>query len=175
MYSSFAVPGPPFVADMRMLPIRRSWLIATASWQVWLARLFVDRVPLPPRTAFTASVPASDCAPRSPTRVRVLWLEGRGWQFEVIARGFVMRLRRSRPRAARVAARSLPTKNHRRLQDAHSERAAQRFRIARSATARLITQPAPIRRSWVNSLGLPATISPTISVSICVAAPSPIA
>ena len=54
-------------------------------------------------------------------------------------------------------------------------RGARRVLIAHSATARLMTQLRAITESCVSSFSGPATISATISVSICVAAPRPIA
>ena len=50
-----------------------------------------------------------------------------------------------------------------------------RLRMAHSATARLITQAAPISSARLSSLGGPAISSPAIRVSTCVPAPSPIA
>src|SRR5688572_27241995 len=59
--------------------------------------------------------------------------------------------------------------------DALRAEAAGRLRMAHSATARLMTQPAPINSALPNSLGGPAISSPAIPVSTCVPAPSPIA
>src|SRR5215207_1573455 len=52
---------------------------------------------------------------------------------------------------------------------------AGRLRMAHSAMARLITQPAPFNSAWLSSLGGPAINSPASRVSTCVPAPSPIA
>ena len=54
-------------------------------------------------------------------------------------------------------------------------RLAGRLRRDHSAMARLMTQAAPISSAFSSSFGLPRISAPTIPVSICVAAPSPIA